>query len=69
MSHNTLNPRQRSAKVEGILADNYDDDREDGVVDILADLRHYCHLEGVDLNDALRISLNHFRAECDEDAP
>jgi hypothetical protein len=39
------------------------DDTQSPVVDILTDLRHYCHYHGINFEDAAATSLDHFTTE------
>jgi hypothetical protein len=38
---------------------------EENIIDILADIMHYCKVENIDFNDSLRIAQGHFEAEVD----
>jgi hypothetical protein len=40
-----------------------DEDLQDGLVDLLTDLRHYAALKGLDFDEAVRTSLAHFKEE------
>ena len=46
-----------------IALSGYADIPEDGVVDLLSDLRHYCKKQSIDFEYALEVSLLHFVAE------
>ena len=42
---------------------NYAQDLLNAPVDLLVDLMHYCHVEEIDFQDALRVAGDHFREE------
>ncbi len=42
---------------------DYEDDRQTGVIDLLADLMHYADQEGLNFKECLRIARNHFEEE------
>lgn len=54
----------RAERLAGILL--YPEDEHSNVVDLLADLLHWCEANGVDFEDTLRISRTHFESERDE---
>jgi len=51
------------ANEQGFLDDV---DAETNIVDLLADLMHYCRLNGIEFEDKLRIATNHFTEEVRE---
>lgn len=42
---------------------DYDSSPEEAVIDLLTNLRHYCHASDIDFTQAVRISKYHFEAE------
>jgi hypothetical protein len=57
--------RDRAARLDEILP-LYPEDQHTNVIDLLADLLHWCELNRVDFEDTLRIARMHFEAERDE---
>lgn len=58
------NQKERSAKVQAILNANYEEGQDrQNVVDILADLFHFCEKNGIDFWEAERSGLQHYQAE------
>ncbi len=54
----------RVEKARAILDENYEDsDIESNVVDLLADLRHFCEAEDVNFHEAADTSYMHYLAE------
>jgi hypothetical protein len=47
--------------------DRTSQDREDWLVDILADLRHWARSNKLDFDDCVRMATNHFEAEVGEE--
>lgn len=58
--------RDRAARLDEILP-LYPEDQHTNVIDLLADLLHWCEMNGVDFEDTLRISRMHFAAERNEE--
>ncbi len=57
---------RRMGRVRRALS-NYDEPTLDSaVVDILADLRHYCEAMGMDFADLDRVALGHYLAEMND---
>ncbi len=52
----------RAARLDDILP-LYPDDQHTNVIDLLADILHWCELNGVDFEDTLRTARSHFDAE------
>jgi len=61
---NDLNPNTRSTKVSDIINTYYDKyAKVTSLVDIVTDIKHYCRVNEIDLNDVERIARNHFQEE------
>ena len=46
-----------------ISAADPNDEIEEHVIDLLADIQHYCDTFGIDFNNCLRIARDHFNTE------
>jgi len=64
-----IRPKDRRNYIAGIFSETtYGEmDGKISVLDILFDLQHYCHLEKIDFDDALRIARDHFQVEVNEE--
>ena len=60
-----ITPKNRRDYIQGMLSETTygEDDQETGVVDLLADLKHFSLLEGIDFDVCLRRADDHFKAE------
>jgi hypothetical protein len=60
-----ITPKNRRDYIHGVLSETTygEDDSETGVVDLLADLKHFSLLDGIDFDDCLRRADAHFKAE------
>jgi hypothetical protein len=60
-----IKPEHRRDYISGIFQETTygEDSKETGVVDMLADLMHFCDLENIDFDKSLRIAKVHFREE------
>jgi hypothetical protein len=64
-----MDDTQRCARFEvAIMAiqDEYDDDFETCIIDLLTDARHWCHLNDRSFEDLDRMAREHFEAEVNE---
>lgn len=62
--------KDRADKVEAVFSYFYDFERDDPktpVVDILADLRHFCDRHCLDLGDLDNMAHSHYLAEIEEE--
>lgn len=55
--------KSRMIKIATILDEYYEDIPESNVIDLLADLRHYCWYEDIDIDRAIETSEMHFNSE------
>lgn len=56
--------RDRVLRIKNIFYSSvYAEDMDSAVVDILADLKHYCKFEKVNFEDALKTAEMHFKEE------
>lgn len=62
-----LNAAPLRAERLGDVLRLYPDDEHANVIDLLADLLHWCGANGVDFEDTLRISRRHFESERDKE--
>lgn len=60
-----LTIRHRADRAEKAI-NSYDEGGKTGLVDLLADLMHFCHLEGIDFDSAMETATMHFDCEQDE---
>src|SRR5262245_1097249 len=54
--------RDRAERFAGVLP-YYPDDEYSNTIDLLADCQHWCHEQGHDFDDLLRVARNHFTDE------
>jgi hypothetical protein len=60
-----ITPEDRRDYIHGMLAETTygQENPENGVIDLLVDLQHYCHLMGIDFNTAVPLTALMFEAE------
>ena len=60
-----ITPKNRRDYIHGMLSETTygEDDPETGMVDLLADLKRFSLLEGLDFEDCLQRADEHFKAE------
>ncbi len=56
-------PQSRSDKIADILENNYFCGRDENVIDILADIMHYCHQRNIAIDECFETAYNHFYEE------
>lgn len=67
-----MDPRIRAARAalaayDRIKKTSSGQTTDESVCDLLTDLRHYCAKHGIDIEQAIEQSLDHFEAECQDD--
>jgi hypothetical protein len=60
-------PKTRAEKIAKILKKHYDGDTQTDVMDIVADIRHYCHIYDVDFYTMSDSAYMHYMEEIHED--
>ncbi len=59
----SLSNQERAERCQAVLAAYADDDAYTGLVDLLADALHWCHIQGHSFHDAIDTARMHFEAE------
>ena len=63
-----MTPNDRATKIETIIEHFYGESGTPTIIDIIADLMHYNHINGygVDFEEALRVAEGHFEEETND---